>query len=169
MILCLGSPRNFDIIYSKEYSTHFISMFPHVQCNYPSKWHDPAYDPYKVLSATHSKITQTLTSINSRYDVIIVISKINNTSAPIFWFCYMSVLKPVPIYYVFRMVNMHCGCRRSTHLPWARRCHAPNWFSAVNMDKDSRRPLWHYCDEWVQNDTCSFSAPGFTKAEEESR
>ena len=23
----------------------------------------------------------------------------------------------------------------------ARRCHAPNWFSAVNMDKDSRRPL----------------------------
>ena len=22
-----------------------------------------------------------------------------------------------------------------------RRCHAPNWFSAVNMDKDSRRPL----------------------------
>ena len=49
------------------------------------------------------------------------------------------------------------------------RCHAPNWFSAVNMDKDSRRPLWHYCDEWVQNDTCSFSAPGFTKAEEESR
>ena len=48
------------------------------------------------------------------------------------------------------------------------RCHAPNWFSAVNMDKDSREPLWHYCDEWVQNDTCSSSAPGFTKAEEES-
>ena len=48
------------------------------------------------------------------------------------------------------------------------RCHAPNWFSAVNMDKDSRRTWWHYCDEWVQNDTCSFSAPGFTKAEEES-
>ena len=49
------------------------------------------------------------------------------------------------------------------------RCHAPNWFSAVNMDKDSRRTLWHYCDEWVQNNTHSFSAPGFTKAEEESR
>ena len=47
-------------------------------------------------------------------------------------------------------------------------CHALNWFSAVNMDKDSQRILWHYCDEWVQNDMCSFSAPGFTKAKEES-
>ena len=24
---------------------------------------------------------------------------------------------------------------------WGIRCHAPNWFSAVNMDKDSRRTL----------------------------
>ena len=25
--------------------------------------------------------------------------------------------------------------------PLPMRCHAPNWFSAVNMDKDSQRPL----------------------------
>ena len=37
------------------------------------------------------------------------------------------------------------------------------WCRAVNMDKDSWRTLWHYCEKWVQNDTCLFSMPGFTK------
>ena len=75
--------------------------------------------------------------------------------------------------HVEQMINLETGALHMAHttnkVPCARRCHAPNWFSAVNMDKDSQRPQWHYCDEWVQNDTRSFSAPGFTKAEEESR
>ena len=68
-----------------------------------------------------SKITQILTFINSRYSVIIVISKINITLTLICWFCYMLISKPVPIYCsVFRIVNICCGCKRSAYLPWAR-------------------------------------------------
>ena len=43
--------------------------------------------------------------------------------------------------------NVSLIANRETPLHQDPRCHAPNWFSAVNMDKDSRRTLQHYCDE----------------------